>query len=44
MLTDDASLENLPPSLNLARILISCFKKHDRSKFLKNRKKTYHIR
>ena len=33
MLTDDARHENLYPSLDLNRILKSCLKRNDRSKF-----------
>ena len=33
MLTDDAKHENVPPILDLTRILKSCHKSNERSKF-----------
>ena len=33
MLTDDARLKNVPPTINLTRILKSCHKRNDRRKF-----------
>ena len=33
MLTDDARLKNVPPPINLTRILKSCHKRNDRRKF-----------